>query len=236
MQPLSSGLSSDGFGRVVESDLRLTWTPEDDGTPPTEARTHRTVLRVNGSAPRRNDRNNCTTPEQQDTETQPLSMLLASQRSDYTFRMGKPATLDRRPAFRVAYRMREKVRVDVSLVDGKEDCVSFDIKGGMHGQIWIDAETYDVLRLDQALDGPVDIPLPRAVTRRAAAPDRWTAERMDVSIRFRVVRFADPEEAVVLPVSSTALRVVRGAGTPQLRTQVTYDQYRRFLTGARVVP
>lgn len=235
MQPLTSGLSSEGFGRMVESDLRITWTPDASG-PATEARMVRTVSKVNGSTPRRNDRNNCTTPEQQSSETQPLSMLLPTQRADYTFRLATPGTLDRRPAFRIDYRMRQKVAVEVGLVDGKDDCVSFDIQGGMHGRIWIDAETFDVLRLDQSLDGPVDIPLPRSVTRRAAAPDRWTAERMDLSIRFRVVRFTDPDEAIVLPVSSTALRVVRGAGTPQMRTMTTYDQYRRFLTGGRIVP
>ena len=40
---------------------------------------------------------------------------------------------------------------------------------------------------------------------------------------------------IVLPVSSTILRVTRGAGSPRLRTTTTYKGYKRFLTGGRVV-
>jgi hypothetical protein len=32
------------------------------------------------------------------------------------------------------------------------------------------------------------------------------------------------------------MRITRGAGTPRLRTNIEYNNYRRFLTGARIVP
>ena len=50
------------------------------------------------------------------------------------------------------------------------------------------------------------------------------------------VRFSDPEETLILPVSSTTFQITRGAGTPRLRTTTQYTGYRRFITGARVVP
>ena len=82
LQPLSNGLAADGFGRTVESELRLSWDPFSRGEEPPEAKTLRQVLRVNGHLPRKNDYGACTTPEQQDSETQPLSMLLEDQRRD----------------------------------------------------------------------------------------------------------------------------------------------------------
>jgi hypothetical protein len=236
LQPLAFGLSADGFGRTVESELRVAWDPGTGDGGAVEARTMRAVVKVNGQQPRRNDRNNCTTPEQQDTETQPLSMLLPTQRGDYTWTLATPAHTDGRAALRIDYRMKSKVQVEVHEVEGKPDCISFDIKGGMHGRVWIDAETYDVLRLDQSLDGPVDIPLPKTVVRRSSGPGRWTADRMDTSIRFKRVSFADPEETLTLPVSSSTLQIVHGAGTPRLRTSTTYTNYKRFMTGGRIVP
>jgi hypothetical protein len=61
-------------------------------------------------------------------------------------------------------------------------------------------------------------------------------ERWDTTIRFKAVRSDDPEETLMLPVSSTSLRITRGAGMPRLRTVTEYSGYKRFLTGARVVP
>ena len=90
LQPLSSGLSPAGFGRTVQSELRLSWDPFAPSDAPPEARTLRQVLKVNGHEPRKNDRDNCTTPEQQASETQPLSMLLPGQRKNYVFSLASP--------------------------------------------------------------------------------------------------------------------------------------------------
>ena len=166
---------------------------------------------------------------------QPLSILLPGQRPDYTFTLEKHEVLDGRNAIVLAYRENKKPTVDVSLVEGKEDCVSFEIDGGMRGKIWIDAETHDVLRLDKTLSGLVEIPLPNLIVRRSGRL-HWTMERWDESTRFKRVTFQDPEESMVLPVSTTTLQIMRGAGTPRLRTATQYLSYRRFITGARVVP
>jgi hypothetical protein len=235
LQRLDMGFGAEGPSRLVESELRVSWEPSPEDPTPKEARTVRQVLRVNGGQPRKKDLNNCTTPEQQTSEPQPLSILLPAQRGDYTFTFDRLETLDGRNAIVLAYRETRKVTVDVSLVEGKEDCLSFDIEGGMRGKIWIDAETHDVLRLDKNLGGLVEIPLPRLIVRRGGRA-HWTMERWDESIRFKRVTFQDPEETLVLPVSSTILQITRGAGTPRLRTSTQYLAYRRFMTGARVVP
>jgi len=236
LQPLGSGLSAEGFARIVESELRLAWDPFDHSEDVPEARTVRQVLRVNGHPPRKNDYQACTTPEQNDSETQPLSMLLAEQRPQYAFSLGKAARVDGRPALVIDYVLRRKPKVAVSEVEGQEDCISFDVDGGFRGRIWIDPESHEVLRLDQGLVGLVEIPMPRSVLRRAGVSTHWVMERWDTTIRFKPVRFVDPDETLMLPVSLTSLRVTRGAGTPRLRTVTEYSGYKRFLTGGRILP
>ncbi len=235
LQRLDIGYGAAGPARRVDSELRLSWDPSADNPTPTEARTVRQVVRVNGATPRKKDYDNCTTPEQQESEEQALSMLLPNQRDEYTFTYGGRDVVDRRDAIVIAFREIRKATVDVSLVKDKEDCISFDIEGGMRGKIWIDAETHDVLRLDQSLGGLVEIPLPRKVTRRGGNLS-WTMERWDSTIRFRRVTFDDPQETLVLPVEATTLQVTRGSGSPRLRTSTQYLSYRRFITGARVLP
>jgi hypothetical protein len=220
----------------VESELRLSWDPEARTDTPLEATTVRQVLRVNGHPPRPNDADNCTTPEQRSTETQPLSMLLPDRRAEYDFSLAGSARQDGRAAIVVDYRMKAPPTVQVELVNDNERCIAFAIDGGVRGRIWLDAETYDVLRLDRGLTGQVDIRLPWRAARWAPERAVWTVERLDTSTRFRPVQFSDPDETLILPVSAMALRITRGSGTPRLRTITEYTDYRRFLTGGRVLP
>jgi hypothetical protein len=235
LQKLSFGLSADGPARFVESELRLSWEPSEDDPTPKEARTLRQVLRVNGHPPRKKDWDNCTTPEQQDSEVQPLSILLPDSRVEHTFAYDGRGVVDGRRAVIVTFREKVKPSVDVSLVEDNENCISFDIEGGTRGKIWIDAETHDVLRLDRSLTGLIEIPLPRKA-QRFGLVDRWTMERWDSSIRFKPVRFDEPHETLILPVEATTLQITRGAGTPRLRTTTKYTSYRRFMTTGRIVP
>lgn len=235
LQPLSSSWSADGFGRTVESELRLSWKPGTNGTPSTDAQMLRQLLKVNGKPPRKDDWKNCTSPEQQSQEPQALSMLLPAQRADYTFTFAGETRLDRRATYMIDYRLMKPLTVESKMLEGRDDCVSFDLEGGLRGRIWIDADTHDVLRLDQRLGTLVDIPLPDKARRMPNTPWFWTMERWDTSIRFKPVTFADPDETLVLPESRLSMQVTRGSGTPRLRTMTTYTNYQRFVTGARVV-
>jgi hypothetical protein len=235
LQSLTSGWSTDGMGRTVESELRLSWEAPADGVPSAEAHTLRRLLKVNGREPRKNDWNNCTAPEQQSRETQPLSLLLPSQRTDYSFALAGKAELDGRTAVLVDYRLLKEVSVESETVGGRDDCISFELEGGLRGRLWLDAESFDVLRLDQRLSEMVEIPLPREATRRSNSPPYWTMERWDTTIRFKAVKFENPDETLVLPASLSSLRVTRGSGTPRLRTVTDYKNYQRFLTAGRVV-
>lgn len=236
VQPLSFGLSGDGPGRSIESELRLTWAPGADGDGATEAQTLRLVHKVNGRKPRTNDRNNCTTPEQHDTETQVLSMLLPTQHGDYVWKLAGRGKIDGRMAILLDFHEKQTLAVtDVRVLESNDDCISYNIEGGMRGRVWVDAESYDVLRMDHHLGGQVEVELPRRLRNRAGVNPTWTVERIDTTYRFKRVRFENPEETLVLPVSSNSIRITRGAGTPRLRVNTEYKQYRRFMTGGRVI-
>jgi hypothetical protein len=150
-QRLSLGFSADGPARFVESELRLSWEPSKDNPTPKEARTLRNLLRVNGHPPRKKDWNNCTTPEQEDSEEQPLSMLLPESRHELSFAYAGRDVIDGRDAVVLTFREKKiKPTVDVSLIEDNENCVSFSIDGGMRGKLWIDAETNDVAAWQQS--------------------------------------------------------------------------------------
>jgi hypothetical protein len=234
MQPLNSGFSADGFGRTVESELRLSWDPAHDAAA-TEAQTKRAVLKVNGRPPRDDDRRRCTTPEQTDSETQPLSMLLPQQLEKYQFSVAGPSRVDGRATIMVDFREVAPTSVVVEAVDGLDDCIRYDLKGGQRGRLWIDADTFDVLRLDQRITGMVELRLPRVLARRPGSPLSLVLEREDTSIRFGRIAFTEPDESLVLPLTSSSLRVMRGGGASHLRTTTRYDNYRRFLTGGRMI-
>ena len=162
-------------------------------------------------------------------------MLLPSERDGYAFKMAGPARVDRRAAIMIDYRLLKEAAVESHLVEGRDDCVSFNVEGGMQGRLWIDAETFEVLRVDQRLMGMVEIPLPRAISRLPDSPRSWTLERMDTSIRFKTVTFTNPDETLMLPASTSSLSITRGSGTPRLRTTTEFVNYQRFLTGGRIV-
>ncbi len=235
LQPMNAAWGPNGFGRTVESELRLSWQPDADGRLSIEAHMLRQLLRVNGHTPRKDDWNNCTAPEQQTQEPHVLSLLLSSERADYEFTLAGQTSIDHRTVTMIDYRVLRKASVESSMIEGRDDCVSFNLEGGLQGRIWIDAETHDVLRLDQRLSGMVEIPLPKKARARATNPMSWTMERWDTSIRFKRVTFDNPTETLVLPESLTSIRITRGSGVPRLRTTTHYKNYQRFLTNGRVV-
>src|ERR1051325_7920218 len=98
LQRLNFGMTAEGPPRTVESELRLSWEPTPENPIPAEAKTLRQVLRVNGGKPRKNDSNNCTTLEQDDSEEEPLSILLPAQREKYTFSFDRREDIDGRDA------------------------------------------------------------------------------------------------------------------------------------------
>jgi hypothetical protein len=225
VEPIDRQWSLEGFARTVESELRI----EADAVV-------RTIRRVNGRMPRDSDqtsRNGCTDPPTLSPDL--LAFLLPPQRDAYHFTSVRSGRERDRPALIIDFTSVDRTSRLELMEDtrGHDDC--FDWKGplAVRGRVWVDAQTYDVLRMDRGLTGPVDVRVPNLLQRRYRFDPYIVLDRDDVSMRFRTVAFSDPEEVLLLPHTIESLSILR-SGLQSTRRTETFTQYRRFLTGARI--
>ena len=82
--------------------------------------------------------------------------------------------------------------------------------------------------------GMADLSVPTKLQRKHNLDNNVVVERHDTTIRYKTVPFHDPDEAMLLPESIETLIVVRG-GLESMRSKQTFTDYRRFLTGGRII-
>ena len=234
VQPIDLSYSPQGFARLVESELHL---EAEGGEVAGEARVVREIRKVNGRAPREKDQKNrdgCTDPNPLSTE--PLAFLLPAHRSEYQFKAAGLAKERNRPAFRIDFASVNR-NSKLELIEdklGHEDCFDWSGHLAARGRIWVDAESYDVLRVERSVGGPTDVRVPLRIQRRHNLDNRVVIVREDTTIRYRMVAFSDPDEAVLLPESIESLSVLSGGLQSTRRSQI-YSGYKRFVTDSRVV-
>jgi hypothetical protein len=234
VQPIDFGYSSQWFARTVESELRLEAQHDDAAGEPTVVRE---VRRVNGRAPRegdKKDRAGCTDPNPLSTE--PLAFLLPAHRSEYQFKLAGLGKDRNRPAFRIDFASVNRKSSPELIEDkaGHDDCFDWSGHIASNGRIWVDANTYDVLRVERRLGGPVDVRVPVQIQRRHHLDRYVVIVREETTVRYRTVAFSDPDEVLLLPESVDSLTLVNG-GLQSTRRSQTYSEYRRFVTAAEVV-
>ena len=232
VQAVGRDYSPQGFARVTEYELRV----ETDAETP-EAKVVRELRRVNGKAPRdkdKNDRAGCT--DANPLSSEPLSFLLPSHRSEYTFASGGfgKGKDSRNLILEFTSTKPEGKGEIVEDPRGHEGCFTFSLPVVMKGRVWIDAETYQVLRVEQRMAGMADLRVPVTLQRKHNLDNRVVVERHDTVIRYKTIPFSDPDEAMLLPESIETLMVMRG-GLESLRSRQTFTDYRRFLTAGRVI-
>jgi hypothetical protein len=229
VQPLGADHSPAGWARQLVFELRVAWEPPPAGGPPQDASVLRHLLTVNGRPPRPRDEPECMDPQAVSSDA--LAMLLPQHRADYTFASGGSGRTDGRPTVIIDYK---SVSSDPPEVVWFDECVSVSLPGRTRGRLWVDAQTDEVLRLDEHLIGLFEFPLPRDRARRTT--ERFMAiERADSTIRYRPVAFRDPDETLMLPSSIERLTVWRNAAVNRVRITQTFSDYRRFVTDARIL-
>jgi hypothetical protein len=230
LQSLAVDLASEnGRTRQLVYELRVSWDPPADDSKPPDAKVLRELVKVDGHPPKPGDEPGCMDPKPVSTE--PLAMLLQGRQNEYAFSWRGTRRMDRRASVMVDYQATTPGAAGVSW---KGECVSVELPGRNRGRIWVDADSGDVLRLDEQLIGMFEFRVPREHT----APGRsmWMViERADSTIRYQPVLFHDPDETVMLPSSIQTLTVVRNSGAPRVRMTQTFSNYKRFITGGRIV-
>jgi hypothetical protein len=229
-QPLGHDLMWNGSHvRELVYELRVSWEPAAGDGRPSEPNVVRQLVSVNGRRPRDGDEPGCMDPKPVSPE--PLAMLLPRQQRDYGFTWAGTKRLGSASAVQLDFK---SLSTQPATTAWKGDCMTVDLPGRWRGRVWVEPETLDVLRLDEELTGTFEVRLPKEQARRSSAVS-LTIERANSSTRYRAVRFSDPDETVVLPESIVSLQVIRDSGLPRVRTFQTFSNYRRFITGGRVV-
>jgi hypothetical protein len=232
IQYVRSDMTPEGFARVLESDLRVESDAADDGDASSEPRVVRELKRVNGHLPRKKDDQDCLDPNPISSE--PLTFLLPAQREKYVFTWAGPGKGKDKNVVMLDFRELGSGKPEVTERSDRGDgCYSIDLPGRGRGRVWLDASTFEVLRIDQRINAQVDIRVPDRRNRRFGFPDLQVIERLDTSIRYKSFSFSDPEEVVLLPESIDTLMLVRGMQSYRMRQ--TFSNYRRFVTGGRLV-
>lgn len=163
----------------------------------------------------------------------PLTFLLPKNQPRYEFSDEGEATVDGRAARVVRFVPRGQ---GGPKVERKGDCIWANVPH--EGRVWVDAEGGDVLQLEWRIIDPFEFESPRVMKvggLRFGPKRRLKYERMESLTRFRRVEFKDPEQTLLLPVSTESLFVVEGASRPRVRTTQTFADYRRFVSDVKVV-
>jgi hypothetical protein len=236
MQPVTSDYSPLGFARTTEYELRVE-ADEAQGDGSAEVKILRQLLRVNGRPPRdkdKKDRNGCT--DENPLSDEPLSFLLPANRGDYSFVLVGPGKGKDQNTIVIDFTSTKPEGKGEIAEDpeGRPDCFSVTMPVRLKGRVWVDAASYDVVRVEQRIAGIGDLPVPFKLASRHNLADRIILERNDKTIRYKLVSFHDPEETMLLPESIETLRIYRSA-MQSSRTRQSFSDYRRFVTGARIV-
>lgn len=223
--------SGDRRVRVLGYELRVAWEAATAGDRVPEATVLRRMRTINGRTPDPDEDPGCMDP--QSIAPAPLSVLLPGRREEYDFTIEGTGEQDGRPAVVVTFKRREPGAGTVTWSHDFE-CVSIDLPGRTSGRIWADAETDEVLRLDERVSGLFEFSAPE---RRAllGGSRNMALEGASTTIRYRRMRFEDPDEELRLPASIETSSTWRGAGSRRVVTTQQFSSCRRFITDARIV-
>ena len=203
--------------------MRIEW----DATVGSEPRAVRELVSVSG--PRRGPPGQPDCLDPRSFTLEPLGFLLPSSRDKFRFSIGRVEIVSGVRARRIDYvpRAPDPPR---TRWDGK--CGWVDTFGRTRGSVWVDPATGEVLRFAERLSGNVDLPGPPGDSN---AP-RFVAERADTTIEYKKIAFVEPDETLLLPSRVEQISFIRNSGVPRARVVRTFTNYRRFLTGGRVLP
>ena len=84
------------------------------------------------------------------------------------------------------------------IVTGDKTCITMDLPRRSRGRVWVDSNTDAILRLDEFLVGPTDVPIPRAL-QSVGGSLYITVDRSDTTTLYQPIVFSDPEETLMLP-------------------------------------
>jgi hypothetical protein len=233
--PIEPNWSPVGMARTVESELHFELASIDGNV---DTNIVRKVLLINGRAPRprdKKDTHGCTDPEPFSPAS--LDFLLPSHQREYRFTSSvHEDDRDGRTVIGIDFKSADS-KSEITLREnprGLDGCYQMVGSIPREGRVWVDAQTYDVIRVEQHNEGPVDIRVPWKMRGRDGLPNIVTLDRDDFTLDYHAIAFNDPAETLVLPSAIDEMMLWRGALQSTRRT-TRYADYHRFMTNGRIV-
>jgi hypothetical protein len=167
-----------------------------------------------------------------------LQFLLPKHRKDFRFTLEGEEQLGGRTAYRV--RMLRPGE-GPPRVEWRNRLVgySFYVFAPTVNFLWVDAETFDVLRYESHLAEPFEFEGPGTFSAgpfgRFGPSRRFKLKVNDYAVSFRRERFKDPEQTLLVPVAAEWTRVIEGASKPRTRATLRFSDYRRFRSDVKVI-
>ncbi len=229
VQPMGRDLSPRGRARRLLYEMRVEWAADgDDGGG--EPIVILDLVEADGRPPKPEDEPECADPSAVSAE--PLTVFLPERQSGFAFSWAGHDREAGRDTIVLDYR---PLSSEPPTIEWKERCVSIDLPGMTVGRVWADADSGDVLRVDEHLSGMFEFRVPPG-QGLGGVPRLMTIEKSDTSIRLRPVGFSDPDETLLLPSSIEVMTVWRNAAVQRIFTTHEISNYRRFVTNSRVIP
>jgi hypothetical protein len=107
----------------------------------------------------------------------------------------------------------------------------------MRWRFWVDAESFDVLRVESRLEAPFEFESPRVFGSlgRFGKTRKIRYERQDYTVSFRRVQLKDPDETRLVPDSAEWVTIIEGASRPRMRGTIRFSDYKRFRSDVKVI-
>ena len=172
------------------------------------------------------------------TAVSSLVFLLPKHRREFQFSLEGEEKLEGRAAYRIrVVRSGEgppRVEWQKRLVG-----MRFYVFAPSVSFLWVDAETYDVLRYETHLAEPFEFDSPRTFSAgpfgRFGPSRRLKYAVRDYAVNFRRERFKDPDQTLLVPVAAEWTNVIEGASRPRTRATLRFSDYRRFRSDVKII-
>ena len=163
------------------------------------------------------------------THAEALNFLLPREQKLYEFRLAGEETVEGRRALRVELLRPGEGEPQVEWKGNSFRIVSAPTRW----TFWVDAASFDVLRVESHLAEPFEFESPRLL--KVGPRGKFRYARQDYAATFRRVRLEDPEETRLVPEYVETVTVIEGASHPRTRRTTRFSDYRRFRSDVKVV-
>lgn len=180
----------------------------------------------------------CEETNPQTAYDNPLGFLLPKNQPDYLFSDGGETDFEGRKSI-VILVAEKPVSEPLSIVE-KDDCLLLSRPLRMKGEIWIDRETLDIVQIQWRQAETFSATIPKKVIKsgiisQVRPKTTISYDKQDFTIRFRAVKFQNPQQTLFLPYFSESVWLTGGVKLAGMRTTVEYTRYRLFNTNVELI-